>query len=172
MKYGRGLPRPIAKDRTFHRIRFFCFGSRHAATVQHQEQQQEQHQKQEEQQEKEEQQQVRQELLHKSAQLGLLRHTTQPSQIIILFTLSKNDFAERWPGLWNTLIIQAAYARGVFSEDFPSIRFGFQHVLPYFCTHIIVLKLHARYFKSYEKKIARWSYPSSTNSRWLDRTIL
>ena len=104
MKYGRGMPRPIAKDRTFHRIRFFCFGSRHAATVQHQEeqhqeqhqkQQEEQHQKQEEQQEKEEQQQVRQELLQKHAQLGLLRHTTQPSQIIILFTLSKNDFAER-----------------------------------------------------------------------------
>ena len=89
MKYGRGMPRPIAKDRTCHRIRYFCFGSRHAATVQHQEQ------KQEEQQEKEEQQPVRQELLHKPAQLGLLRHTTQPSQIIILFTLSKNDIAER-----------------------------------------------------------------------------
>ena len=101
MKYGRGMPRPIAKDRTFHRIRFFCFGSRHAATVQHQEEQhqkhqEEQHQKQqEEQQEKEEQQPVRQELLHKPAQLGLLRHTAQPSQIIILFTLSKNDIAER-----------------------------------------------------------------------------
>ena len=58
MKYGRGMPRPIAKDRTFHRIRFFCFGSRHAATVQHQEEQQEeqeeQHQHQEQQQEKEE----------------------------------------------------------------------------------------------------------------------
>ena len=52
MKYGRGMPRPIAKDRTFHRIRYFCFGSRHAATVQHQEQQEEQHQKQEEQQER------------------------------------------------------------------------------------------------------------------------
>ena len=94
MKYGRGMPRPIAKDRTCHRIRFFCFGSRHASTVQHQEQQQEQYQKQEEQQEKEEQQPVRQELLHKHAQLGLLRHMAQPSQIIILFTLSKNDFAE------------------------------------------------------------------------------
>ena len=43
MKYGHGMPRPIAKDRTFHRIKYFCFGSRHAATVQHQEQQQEQH---------------------------------------------------------------------------------------------------------------------------------
>ena len=52
----------------------------------------------------------------------------------------------------NTLIIQAAYARGVFSEDFPSIRFGFQHVLPYFCTHIIVLKLHARDLNSTRKK--------------------
>jgi len=51
MKYGRGMPRSIAKDRTFHRIRYFCFGSRHAATVQHQEQQEQQ----EQQEEKEEQ---------------------------------------------------------------------------------------------------------------------
>ena len=88
------MPRPKAEVYYSMECSVFCNGSRHASTVQHQEQQQEQYQKQEEQQEKEEQQPVRQELLHKHAQLGLLRHMAQPSQIIILFTLSKNDFAE------------------------------------------------------------------------------
>ena len=72
MKYGRGMPRPYNNK-----------NNKKNNTKNKKNNKKE-----------EEQQPVRQELLHKHAQLGLLRHTEQPSQIIILFTLSKNDFAE------------------------------------------------------------------------------
>ena len=72
MKYGRGMPRPYNNK-----------NNKKNNTKNKKNNKKE-----------EEQQPVRQELLHKPAQLGLLRHTTQPSQIIILFTLSKNDFAK------------------------------------------------------------------------------
>ena len=67
MKYGRGMPRPYNNK-----------NNKKNNTKNKKNNKKE-----------EEQQPVRQELLHKPAQLGLLRHTAQPSQIIIMFTLGE-----------------------------------------------------------------------------------